>query len=481
MRSLALLLTTLVLPATVGAQPDAPPAIPVIKLIVKPSAAPMPALRYELLPTFREQIRGNAALPYHRAILLATENRGPDWKKSFEADQKIDELAGLPLKDIPLDELRSYLQSWRSVLREVEGGAKRDSCDWDLERRIDADGIGVLLPEVQKMRELARALSLRCRLHIAEGKLDEALADVRTGFAMARHTGKGPTLIQALVGFALFQIFAQRLEQILEMPDCPNLYWALTALPRPFHSMRKPIEGEVRSLEGSLPVLRDLEKGPMSTEQVRAALEHWSLGFQRLSEGSEDAVVHGRLATAAAVALQFPNARQALLRMGKSEAELDAMPAGQVVLLEAVLRFKSVRDEMFVWFHLPYYEAREGVAKASAKADRQVKESLSPFAAQLMMMLPAVEKVHLASVRSERRIMALRVIEALRMHAAANGGKFPTQLADISIVPVPFDPVTGKSFDYELADGKALLSAPPPPGQMANQGNTLKYELTLKK
>ncbi len=60
----------------------------------------------------------------------------------------------------------------------------------------------MLLPEIQKMRELARMLKLRCRLHIAEGKLDEALHDVQIGFTMGRHVGEGPTLIQSLVGMA---------------------------------------------------------------------------------------------------------------------------------------------------------------------------------------------------------------------------------------------------------------------------------------
>jgi hypothetical protein len=40
------------------------------------------------------------------------------------------------------------------------------------------------------------------------------------------------------------------------------------------------------------------------------------------------------------------------------------MPAGQVVLLDALIRFKSMRDEMFIWFNMPYPETRQGLAKA---------------------------------------------------------------------------------------------------------------------
>src|SRR4029077_20123112 len=138
----------------------------------------------------------------------------------------------------------------------------RDRCDWDLDRRIDAEGIGVLLPEVQKLRELARLLSLRCRLYLVEGKIDAALRDVQTGFALSRHAGNGSTLIQSLVGMAIFQVFANRLEQIIATPKSPNMYWALTALPRPLFDMRHALEGEMRSLEGTLPMLRELDKRP---------------------------------------------------------------------------------------------------------------------------------------------------------------------------------------------------------------------------
>jgi hypothetical protein len=479
MRSLALLLAAAI-PAT--AQPPADPPVPPVNLNVRPAAAPVPALRYELLPNFREQVRGNAVLSYYRAIVLLNEHRDPEFKKAYERDQKIDEMAAGPLKDIKTDRLRDYLQGYRNTLREVENGARRTECDWELERRIDVEGMGVLLPEVQKLRELARLLSLRIRLRTAEGDFEGALADVRTGFALARHAGDGPTLIQALVGFALFQIFAQRLEQMLEMPDCPNMYWALTALPRPFHDMRRPLEGETRMIEGTLPLLRDLEKGPMTAEQVRHALEHWAVDFERLT-GSRDArAVRNPLALAALVTLQYPNARRSLLAAGRTPAEIDAMPAGQVVLLDSVLRFKGLRDETFVWFHVPYYEARAGMAKAASRAAEMRQEGADIFGSMLLLLLPAVEKVHIASARTERKIAVLRTVEALRMHAAAHGGRFPAALSEVMEVPVPLDPVTGKPFEYELAaEGRAILTAPPPQGQRASLNNAMRYELTLKK
>ncbi|MEZ6054431.1 MAG: hypothetical protein R3C02_24095 [Planctomycetaceae bacterium] len=53
-------------------------------------------------------------------------------------------------------------------------------------------------------------------------------------------------------------------------------------------------------------------------------------------------------------------------------------------------------------------------------------------------------------------------IEAIRMHMAVNEGRLPASLDEISIVPVPNNPVTNVPFSYELQDGTALIDSPFP-------------------
>jgi hypothetical protein len=86
--------------------------------------------------------------------------------------------------------------------------------------------------------------------------------------------------------------------------------------------------------------------------------------------------------------------------------------------------------------------------------------------------------VWLAQTRLDRRIAALRVIEALRLHAATNGGNFPDKLADVTVVPVPDDPGTGKPFDFQ-ADGKTATLSSTVPGEPLEH-NGLRYRLTLR-
>ncbi len=463
-----------------------PPEIPVIKLVLSPAKSPVPALRYELLPNFREQVPGNAAVSYHRAMMLLSERRLPDPKKVAEYDLKIEEMIAKPLNEIPIEELRGYVDSYRQVFREIDLAVKRDHCDWDLERRLDSDGIGVLLPEIQKMRELARMLKMRCHLHIAEGKLNEALHDVQVGVTMGRHVGMGPSLIQSLVGMAVVSIFAGELDLIIQQPGAPNLYWALTYLPRPLIDLRKPLEGEVRALDGTLPMLKDIDKGPMTVEEAQRVFDQWTVNLMNLFADEEAALrlpaLKNKVLTAAYVTLQYPNAKKSLLAAGKTQKEIDAMPAAQVVLLDGMIHYKDLRDQAFVWLTLPYSEAVEGTTRTEAKIKKLRANPEGDLTGALMvLMIPAMQKVHFAGARVDRKIAVLRVIEAIRMHAALNNGKLPATLADIKEVPAPNDPISGEAFQYVVKDGVAKLYAPPPKGDQPHQGNTIRYEITLRR
>ena len=84
------------------------------------------------------------------------------------------------------------------------------------------------------------------------------------------------------------------------------------------------------------------------------------------------------------------------------------------------------------------------------------------------------------TTRLDRRITALQCIEAIRLYAAANDEKFPTELTKITTVPVPVDPVTKKPFAYSLVDSKAVLQEPTDENN-AESKDIMRYELTLSK
>ena len=67
----------------------------------------------------------------------------------------------------------------------------------------DGGLIEVLLPGVQKSRELARALAARAMWELAEGSQVDAWRDLMTMHRLGRLVGQGPTLIEYLVGVAI--------------------------------------------------------------------------------------------------------------------------------------------------------------------------------------------------------------------------------------------------------------------------------------
>ena len=69
--------------------------------------------------------------------------------------------------------------------------------------------------------------------------------------------------------------------------------------------------------------------------------------------------------------------------------------------------------------------------------------------------------------RSLTAASRLCAVEAVRLQAAANGGRMPESLEAVTIVPVPHDPVTGKPFPYSGNDSAAtLIREGPPPSRL---------------
>ena len=63
-----------------------------------------------------------------------------------------------------------------------------------------------------------------------------------------------------------------------------------------------------------------------------------------------------------------------------------------------------------------------------------------------------------------------------RLHAASHGGELPRTLDEITEVPIPVDPITGKPFGYRRQGEMAVLE-----GERRVPGMILRLEIRLAK
>ena len=75
-------------------------------------------------------------------------------------------------------------------------------------------------------------------------RFDKAAYSLQTGMQLGKDIGSSPLLITGLVGLAVAGTQSGQIDEWLQTPGSPNLYWSLTDLPRPFIDMHKPLQGE---------------------------------------------------------------------------------------------------------------------------------------------------------------------------------------------------------------------------------------------
>lgn len=444
--------------------PESRAAEPAVRIAVSPAAAPMPALKYLLLPEVGEMKPGNPVQWYTRAFM---EQRNFFYGKEAVADRA--RYRAMPLDKLPAQDLRKY---GGSALTQADWAARLDTPDWQAIDRVQTEGADLRMPELDAMRLLGTALQVRFRGAVARRDFDDAVRTAKTMFALARHLGDHPTTAGNRAGLAVARMALDTLDEMVARPGCPNLYWALSDLPSPVVDLRKGFQGDGAAVAAELRGLRD--DAVMSAEEVEALVGRLSgrLGFAREQAGRPPWNFRAALKARAADANALGDVRRRLLAESKATGTLDkvaafrvaAFPPEQVALLDEKCEYEVRRDEELKLLSVPAWQAPAPVARAGLFAE----------------YLPRVAEARREQVRVEQRIALLRHVEALRMYAADHGGKLPVSLADVA-VPLPTDPFTGKPFEYRLDGTTAHLRGGSPRGEEKNPAVVASYEITVRK
>ncbi|HYO24014.1 MAG TPA: hypothetical protein VEQ85_03610 [Lacipirellulaceae bacterium] len=444
----------------------------IYKMTVTPAAEPVPALAHRLVLRELEVKRGNAAPYYYRALLdvprLTKALHGKfgdeyaEWTSPGHGDPEKLRLAAAMLPE--------------STYASLQTAATRDHSDWgwQLEELRGPDLIAFLLPEVQESRQLSRMLMLKARVALADRRFDEAIDVMRINGSLGRDVAAEPLLICKLVGVAIVAMNHEPLVELIGAPGSPNMYWALTELPEPQIPFRDAVRTELSIGFRMFPFMIDAENQEHSAAEWARLLAQ---GVAELGSVSNDPPLRNELQTqlsAMAVALlSYEPAKQRLVAAGMDPQRVDAMPVGQVIAIDASREYRRITDEIEKWSYLPHREA----AQEFRGAWRVLESSRlhgGYGALVAWTLVPGIEAARKAEVRLQWQHDALRIVEAIRMHAAATG-KFPATLAEIEIVPIPQNPATGEPYDYQLDGETAVLELPFSDGM----GRSWRFEITL--
>ncbi len=463
-----------------------------MELTLSPQSEPRPALKYRLIADRFDMVDGNAAIYYLKALGFLEQDPARDRLREFHrrASERVrdegkewDEVTPrswqtMSPQDLPLPEVKEYLSLTAFQPQFLREAARRPTMDLDRHIREVSDPVGYLLPEIQTMRELARTQSLRCRVAIAEGRTDDALAVLGQQYTMAWHLGDDEFLVSNLVGAAVAGMAWTDALYLVQRPETPNLYWAFASLPRPLIGIQQSLAYERQFLFEQLKVLREVDETPRPVGYWNDFLDRLipQIGLLaselRLSdpERNPDEV---RAQLMAYVTAAYPAARRYLIeRWGMSSELVDQFPVVQTVALAGVRYYDIARDNYFKWTYLPYWQQVDESTMTRHVSGQPTEAEMAGWCTlPADALLPAVLSARTATARIQQQVALLQTVEAIRMHASAHDRQLPKSLEELPY-PAPLEPFSNKPLNYQYEGDHAVLTGHQVPG--------LQYRLVLR-
>jgi hypothetical protein len=417
-------------------------------MAVEPTDQPVPIFRYRFWPHPRSLRAGNAYLHFSRAVTLSLQVQVAH-KKAWDDYQ-----VAVGDADPKADDIAKHLAPYQMTLSELEQFAKCEDMTWD-HRLRDIEGPSIysfLLPEVQEARNLARLLRFRALEQLQRGDFDSAFITIQTGYRLAAFLRNGETLIQQLVGVAIEGIMQSVILDAIRTPGCPNLYWALSAVPHSPQPMQRAMELEFSTVERLVPVLKNAENSEW--DQATWARK-WQESVRELEQLATQAGGGNGLALSVALAVQISTGEEAakdrLLRYGLAADRVNAMCAEQAIALDTVYQLREWGDRMTREYYMPYAMGHEMRKKDDEEFKQWTSANKQSFAGMLGGLLyPATTAAGIA----DQRILAfhnrLVTIEAVRYYAETHNNQLPKSLSDLEELPALLDPFTNQTIRYEV-------------------------------
>ncbi len=415
---------------------------------------PQPAMRYRFWPS-ADSLQGGSGHAMLLKVMVEIKIRPL-------AAKEIDELSNGALSTPEkVDSARKLLKSLDyqiSLLRTMafcrdmqwEGGPWRG--------RVDGPNAYLFqLGEIQESRLIARLLMLKARVHLIDRDFDAACNTILIGFRLSYLTGQGDNVIQNLVSLAISAMMRALIEEMIQTPGSPNLYWALLSIPTPLVSMREPFEQELAGIRRAFPDLAQARSAGWTEEEAR---QRWTRAVTDLAMVSDDrstglsglGILQG-LDTSLYVEL----ARSRLRAAGVTEEELSKLAPSAIVMTDTTMELQRRADQLLKSMLLPGKTRRTYLSAHSLGQDESVEQvqnerTTSGASLFLSVLASSIPQASAAVDRQPTMLRRLATLEAVRMHVATHNGAVPLTLDELSPVPALHAFDTETPFEYRIED-----------------------------
>ncbi|MFO1095200.1 MAG: hypothetical protein U0992_18135 [Planctomycetaceae bacterium] len=418
-----------------------------VELALSPQTIETPILKYRLLPAESELKPGNAA-----TILLKLP-----WDQQPYMERIYPKLGSWSERPLNAPEWADFEKEFilpDSFYDTMKRAAYRRDVDWAYP--TDEESLWfILLPDVQGLRSfLGYGLTAKAKYHLSRGELDRAREVILVGLANSRHMSRAPILVSQVVGAVIDTMMLDQTAVLIAQPDSPNLYWALSTLPAEMFNTGRAAELEADQLSLNLPAIRDLDKPRDPSEWTRMAdqlMEYLRFNDELPADADPDlAVEKERLRKLARIALP---------RLLNADANRMAGMSDDEAMIRWFVLARTALDH--------HAAAILGLKPPEAASQwRTLEANLQQFRSETGLRVGEGFRTRGSYVRLwtvNRKIQALRIVEAVRHHLASHDSKLPAQLSEISDLPIPLDPLSGRPFEWTVdrTANTATLKSPP--------------------
>ncbi len=178
-----------------------------------------------------------------------------------------------------VDRARAVLAKAQPILDAAAQGAAIPECDWGLDR---SQGFALGLPHLSPQRSLARLLSAKSAIALADGDVDGVIQSAKMQLALSQHSAQDGVIVSSLVGAAVASMTASRAQDLLATGIVNQEDAAMIA-----SMLKGAAEGDAFNLGGAMHGEGEMLAASMGTAEQRQAMAK-SEGFEMLDDVDEE-------------------------------------------------------------------------------------------------------------------------------------------------------------------------------------------------